>query len=76
MWRNSKSGRAGISKILDIFLVSERIMEEVDKLKVWVGNWDLYNHLPIFLQIDSKSQKPPTPSNLIICGLKRKNLEK
>jgi hypothetical protein len=36
-WRNSRSGREGISKRLDRFLVAKKILEDIDRLKTWVG---------------------------------------
>jgi hypothetical protein len=36
-WRNLRSGKEGVSKRLDRFLIAKRILEEVERLKYRVG---------------------------------------
>jgi len=40
-WRNFRKGKDGISTRVYIFLVAEKIMEEMEKLKSWMGGGDI-----------------------------------
>jgi hypothetical protein len=60
-WRNYISGKDGISKKLDRFFVAKEILEEVDRLKSWVGEGGASNHLPILLQMEKEEHKSLRP---------------
>jgi hypothetical protein len=51
----------GLPRRLDRFMVAERVMEEADQIKSWVGESDFSKHFPVLLQIEKDDKKPPSP---------------
>ena len=50
-WRNLRSEKEGLFEKLDIFMVSENIMEEVEILNSWLGEAQASNDVLIMLQM-------------------------
>jgi hypothetical protein len=48
--RNFRVGTKGVSKTPKRFMVAERVMEDADQIKSWVGQGGSSNYLPMLLQ--------------------------
>ena len=57
-WRNNRSGEHEISKRLDRFFISKKILSESLIIKSWVEVGGLSDHLPDLLQIQNPETKP------------------
>ena len=55
-----KHGRTRISKMIDIFLMVEKLVDEVERYNYWVGNNSLYDNLLILMQLENEDIKPPS----------------
>jgi hypothetical protein len=53
-WRNARRGREGISKRLDRFLIFDNTMEDISKIKSWVGYGVSSDQLPLFYKLSLK----------------------
>ncbi len=51
-WRNGRLEEEVVAKRLDRFLVNGNLLESCGKYKSWITNFELSNHMPIFLQWD------------------------
>jgi hypothetical protein len=60
-WRNGNKGDEWISKHLDRFLIHESLVEGPWSLKSWVGIGGHSYHFPIFMKMDPKECKHPSP---------------
>ena len=47
-WRNNRCGEGRVAKRLDIFLVSERMVDRHHYIRQWVGSGGHSDHFPIF----------------------------
>jgi hypothetical protein len=60
-WRNNKQDMESISKRLDQFLVSNCILQSLDKYRTWVEHSGLSDHCPKFLQLRLQDNNPTNP---------------
>jgi exonuclease III len=60
-WRNGRSREEVVVKRLDIFLVSEDLMETIVQVRASVTEWGNSDHCPISLQIHFDYVSPPIP---------------
>ena len=58
---NNRTGRKGISKILDHFLVSKELLHKVNKCISWLESNGGFHHKHIFLQVENVDEKPSSP---------------
>jgi hypothetical protein len=54
-WRNGRTGKAGITKHLDRFLLDGNLLTSQNSLKSWTINSDISDHNPICLQLFVRS---------------------
>jgi hypothetical protein len=59
-WRNNRVGEDSIAKILDCFLMKDTLLEKSFKLKQWIGHGGISDHYPIFLELRTGMNKPPS----------------
>ena len=61
---NGRSGKEGILKILDIFVVKASLVHSFQIFRTWVGKNKISDHWPIFLQIEGTLLKHNYPFKL------------
>jgi hypothetical protein len=44
-----------------MFIVSEKIMENINKIRTCIGTGSVYDCVPIFIQFEKDDLKPPAP---------------
>jgi hypothetical protein len=60
-WRNNRVGEDNIAKRLDHFLIKDTLLEKSFQLKQWIGHGGISDHYPIFLELRTGLDKPPSP---------------
>jgi hypothetical protein len=60
-WRNNRVGEDNIAKRLDRFLIKDTLLEKSFQLKQWIGHGGISDHYPIFLELRTGLDKPPSP---------------
>jgi len=63
-WRNGRVGSDSISKRLDHFLISDRLISTEDRIRSWVNFPFLLDHAPIIPHLDSSPHKIVYPFKL------------
>jgi hypothetical protein len=61
MWRNRRMGEARITKRLDLFLVSEDVLDEVIQIIHFVSTGGESNYNLVILEVTPTHGKPPNP---------------
>ena len=56
-WTNGRSGKEGILKRLDRFVVKASLVKSFQRFRTWVGKNKIYDHWPISLQIEGTLPK-------------------
>ena len=63
-WMNGRMGIEGVSKRLDIYMLSDNLFNYVRNFCTWVDSTRVLDHSPIILQIESVGEKTYYPFRL------------
>lgn len=75
-WRNRQCGEDHITKRLDCFLVSGRLVSSLNHIRHWVSKGGNLDHNPILIELKGAPKNHPVRLNLMLHGLLMLRLEK
>jgi len=52
-WKNIRFGDEMIANILNGFLIPNALLDKIPLFKQWVGFWGIYDHHPLYLELEN-----------------------
>lgn len=60
-WRNRRIGDDALARRLDRFIIKAQLVDQLDRIRQWVGSAGISDNSPIFFEVMNSNYKPNTP---------------